>query len=208
MARYIGAKCKLCRREGKKLFLKGDRCMTGKCAIDRRPYAPGMHGKKRTKLSEYGLQLREKQKAKRYYGVLERQFRNYFEIADAKPGVTGENLLRLLELRVDNVLYRGGFAPSRTEARQIVRHNHVLVNGKKVNIPSYIMRPGDVLTIKEKSQESTRIKELVDASDAKMIPEWIASDKKKFSITVSAEPNRDQIDTPVEERLIVELYSK
>lgn len=208
MARYIGAKCKLCRREGKKLFLKGDRCMTGKCAIDRRPYAPGMHGKKRTKLSEYGLQLREKQKAKRYYGVLERQFRNYFEIADAKPGVTGENLLRLLELRVDNVLYRGGFAPSRTEARQIVRHNHVLVNGKKVNIPSYIMRPGDVLTIKEKSQESARIKELVDASDAKMIPEWIASDKKKFSITVSAEPNRDQIDTPVEERLIVELYSK
>lgn len=208
MARYIGAKCKLCRREGKKLFLKGDRCMTGKCAIDRRPFAPGMHGKKRIKLSEYGLQLREKQKAKRYYGVLERQFRNYFVVADSKNGVTGDNLLRLLELRLDNVLYRGGFATSRTEARQIIRHNHVLVNGKKVNIPSYGMKVGDTLTIKEKSQESSRIKDLVEASDGKIIPEWITSDKKKFAITVSAEPNRDQIDTPVEERLIVELYSK
>jgi len=161
MARYIGAKCKLCRREGVKLFLKGERCNTSKCAIDRRNFAPGMHGKKRVKLSEYGLQLREKQKAKKYYGVLERQFKNYFNKADAQSGITGENLLRILEMRLDNVLYRAGYATSRTEARQLIRHNHVLVNSKKVNIPSYITKQGDVVEIKEKSQSATRIKELV-----------------------------------------------
>jgi len=208
MARYIGAKCKLCRREGVKLFLKGERCNTSKCAIDRRNFAPGMHGKKRVKLSEYGLQLREKQKAKKYYGVLERQFKNYFNKADAQSGITGENLLRILEMRLDNVLYRAGYATSRTEARQLIRHNHVLVNSKKVNIPSYITKQGDVVEIKEKSQSATRIKELVEISEGRLVPEWITSDKKKFTATVNACPRRDQIDIPVEERLIVELYSK
>ena len=208
MARYIGAKCKLCRREGTKLFLKGERCNSSKCAIERRNYAPGMHGKKRVKLSEYGLQLREKQKAKKYYGVLERQFKNYFVKADAQPGITGENLLRLLEMRLDNVVYRAGYASSRTEARQIVRHNHVLVNGKKVNIPSYILKAGDVITLKEKSQDNTRMKALLELADGKMVPEWLSADKKKFEAKVVSAPRRDQIDTPVQETLIVELYSK
>ena len=208
MARYIGAKCKLCRREGTKLFLKGERCNSSKCAIERRNYAPGMHGKKRVKLSEYGLQLREKQKAKKYYGVLERQFKNYFVKADAQPGITGENLLRLLEMRLDNVVYRAGYASSRTEARQIVRHNHILVNGKKVNIPSYILKAGDVITLKEKSQDSARMKALLDLAGGKMVPEWLNADKKKFEAKVVSQPRRDQIDTPIQETLIVELYSK
>ena len=208
MARYIGAKCKLCRREGTKLFLKGDRCCSSKCAIERRNYAPGMHGKKRVKQSEYGLQLREKQKAKRYYGVLEKQFRNYFVKADAQKGITGENLLRLLELRLDNVLYRAGYASSRTEARQIVRHNHVLVNGKKVNIPSYEAKAGDVITLKEASQDKARMKTLVEAKEGKIVPEWLTADNKKFEAKVVSAPRRDQIDTPVQETLIVELYSK
>ncbi len=208
MARYIGAKCKLCRREGVKLFLKGDRCQSSKCAIERRNYAPGMHGKKRVKLSEYGLQLREKQKAKKYYGVIEKQFRNYFVKADAQPGITGENLLKLLEMRLDNVVYRAGYASSRTEARQIVRHNHILVNGKKVNIPSYMTKAGDVITLKEKSQDNARMKTLVEMAEGKMVPEWLSADKKKFEAKVVSQPRRDQIDTPIEETLIVELYSK
>lgn len=208
MARYIGAKCKLCRREGTKLFLKGDRCMSSKCAIERRNYAPGMHGKKRVKLSEYGLQLREKQKAKKYYGLLERQFKNYYVKADRQPGITGENLLRLLEMRLDNIVYRAGYASSRTEARQIVRHNHVLVNGKKVNIPSYEAKQGDVITLKESSKDSARMKQLVEAKEGKMVPEWLTADNKKFEAKVVSAPRRDQIDTPVKETLIVELYSK
>lgn len=208
MARYIGSKCKLCRREGIKLFLKGERCSSSKCAMERRPYAPGMHGKKRVKLSEYGLQLREKQKAKKFYGVLERQFKNYFEKADNQQGITGENLLRILEMRLDNVVFRAGFGSSRTEARQIVRHNHILVNGKKVNIPSYITKEGDVVEIRPASQGLERIKTLVELTEGRMVPEWLTSDKKKFTAKVVSSPRRDQIDTPVEERLIVELYSK
>lgn len=208
MARYIGAVCRLCRREGEKLFLKGERCYTGKCAIDRRPYAPGQHGKRRTKVSEYGLQLREKQKAKRIYGVLETQFRNYFEEADRKKGITGENLLILLECRLDNVAYRAGLGRSRTEARQIVRHNHITVNGKKVNIPSYQVKVGDVIEVKEKSQGIQRFKDIFEVTSAISIPEWLEVDFENYTIKVVDIPTRDQIGIPVQETLIVELYSK
>ncbi|HBY21425.1 MAG: 30S ribosomal protein S4 [Clostridiales bacterium GWE2_32_10] len=208
MARYIGAKCKLCRREGLKLFLKGERCYTGKCAIDKRPYAPGQHGQKRKKLSEYGVQLREKQKAKRYYGVLEAQFRNYFEKADKEKGITGENLLRLLELRLDNIIYRLGFASSRTESRQIVRHNHVTVNGQKVNIPSCRLKEGDVIEIKEDSKDMTRFKIAKEASEGVVIPEWLERDAKSLKGKVNHVPSRAQINVPIEETLIIELYSK
>ena len=208
MARYRGAVCRLCRREGEKLFLKGERCYTGKCAMERRPFAPGQHGKSRKKQSEYGLQLREKQKAKRIYGVLETQFRNYFAEADRRKGITGENLLILLECRLDNVLYRAGFGRSRTEARQIVRHNHVLVNGKKVNIPSYQVKVGDVITVKEKSQSSAGIKTIIETTASRPIPEWLDSDLENFTVKVADKPSRDMIQIPVEETLIVELYSK
>ena len=208
MARYSGPVCRLCRREGQKLFLKGDRCYTGKCSVDRRTYAPGMHGQNRKKQSEYGLQLREKQKAKRIYGILETQFHNYFEKASQQKGITGENLLRLLEIRLDNVVYRAGFGRSRTEARQVVRHNHIEVNGKKVNIPSYQVKVGDVITIKEQSKGIQRFKDLFETASSRTAPQWMDVNFDQAQITVTALPARDQIDIPVEETLIVELYSK
>jgi len=208
MARYTGAVCRLCRREGDKLFLKGERCYTGKCAMERRAYAPGQHGNRRTKVSEYGLQLRTKQKAKRIYGVLETQFRNYYDKAAKQKGITGENLLVLLEMRLDNVAYRAGLGRSRTEARQIVRHNHVLVNGKKLNIPSYQVKVGDVITVKEKSQALTGIKTIIETTASRAIPEWMDSDLENFTVKVLEKPTREMIQIPVEETVIVELYSK
>ncbi|MGB9802936.1 MAG: 30S ribosomal protein S4 [Desulfofundulus sp.] len=208
MARYTGPQCRLCRREGIKLYLKGDRCYTAKCALDRRPYAPGAHGQARRKISEYGLQLREKQKARRIYGVLETQFRNYFERAERQPGITGENLLRLLERRLDNVVYRLGLASSRMEARQLVRHGHFTVNGRKVNIPSYLVRVGDVIAVREKSKDSPRIKELMERAADRTPPPWLEYDENQAQGRVVALPTRDQIDTPVQEHLIVELYSR
>lgn len=207
MARYTGPSCRLCRREGQKLFLKGERCYSGKCAVDRRTYAPGQHGQNRKgKLSNYGLQLREKQKAKRFYGVLETQFRNYFEKAAKKKGVTGENLLVFLETRLDNVVFRMGFASSRKEARQLVNHNHFTVNGKKVNIPSYQVEAGDVIKVKEKSTSSPKFKEIREMAIS--TPAWITVDTDKLEGKVLALPRREEIDTPVAEHLIVELYSK
>ena len=208
MARYTGPVCKLCRREGTKLFLKGERCMTGKCALDRRSTVPGQHGAANKKMKEYGTQMREKQKAKRYYGVLERQFKNYFEEADRKEGMTGENLLKLLERRLDNVVYRMGMAESRKEARQLVLHAHFLLNGKKVSIPSMLVRVGDVVTIADASKDLTKIKELVDCIDTKISPKWLEVDKENIKAKVIALPEREDIDFPFEEQLIVELYSK
>ncbi len=208
MARYTGAVCRLCRREGDKLFLKGDRCYTGKCAMDRRAYAPGQHGQSRKKVSEYGLQLREKQKAKRIYGVLETQFKNYFEEADRKKGIAGENLLITLETRLDNVAYRAGLGRSRTEARQIVRHNHVLVNGKRVNIPSYLVKAGDMIQIKEKSHGIQRFKDIFESTGGRPVPEWLSVDLDNYTVKVLSLPTREQITVPVQETLIVELYSK
>ncbi|HHU90195.1 MAG TPA: 30S ribosomal protein S4 [Clostridiaceae bacterium] len=208
MARYTDASCKLCRREGQKLFLKGERCYTNKCAIGRRPYAPGQHGAQRKKLSEYGIQLREKQKAKRFYGLLESQFRKYFEIANRKKGVTGENLLQLLETRLDNVVYRLGFGTTRAEARQLVTHGHFNVNGKKVNIPSYIVKVGDTIEVSEKSKKSVRFKEILDITGAKVVPKWLEVDQENLNGKVVALPEREDIDLNVQEHLIVELYSK
>ncbi|WP_227764162.1 30S ribosomal protein S4 [Zhaonella formicivorans] len=208
MARYKEAVCRLCRREGTKLYLKGDRCYSDKCAVDRRAYAPGQHGQSRKKQSEYGIQLREKQKARRIYGVLEKQFRNYFEKADRQKGVTGENLLRLLERRLDNVVYRLGFASSRPEARQLVRHAHFTVNGKKVNIPSYQVRVGDEIAVKEGSISLEKFKELAELAAHKTPPAWLEVDAKALRGRVVALPSREDIDIPVEEHLIVELYSK
>ncbi len=208
MARYRGAVCRLCRREGDKLFLKGERCYSAKCAMERRPYAPGQHGNRRSKISEYGLQLRTKQKAKRIYGVLETQFRNYYDKAAHQKGITGVNLLILLEMRLDNVAYRAGLGRSRTESRQIVRHNHVLVNGKKVNIPSYQVKIGDVITLKEKSQSAAGMKTIIETTASRAVPEWIESDLENYTAKVTAKPEREMITIPVEETLIVELYSK
>lgn len=208
MARYTGADCRLCRREGIKLFLKGDRCYSDKCAVERRPYPPGQAGKRRPRDSEYRLQLREKQKAKRIYGLLEKQFRGYYELANRQKGIPGENLLRLLETRLDNVVYRLGFAKSRDEARQIVRHNHIKVNGRKVNIPSYRVRPGDVVTIAEKSKDLLVVKTALISSEKIEVPGWLEVDIEKLSGKVLSMPERDQIDAPVHEQLIVELYSK
>ena len=209
MARYIGPVCRLCRREGEKLFLKGERCYKNdKCAVEKRAYAPGMHGQSRKKISEYGLQLREKQKAKRIYGVLETQFHNYYVKASAQQGISGENLLKLLERRLDNVVYRAGFGRSRTEARQVVRHNLIEVNGKKVNIPSYQVRPGDVVTLKEGAISMQRFKDIFDTTAGRLIPEWLAADTENGKINVQGIPTREQIDIPVNETLIVELYSK
>ncbi|MBZ4688532.1 MAG: small subunit ribosomal protein [Clostridia bacterium] len=208
MARYKESVCRLCRREGQKLFLKGDRCYSDKCAIDRRQYAPGQHGQGRKKLSEYGLQLREKQKARRYYGVLERQFRNYFAKADRQKGITGENLLVLLERRLDNVVYRLGLASSRPEARQLVRHGHFTVNGQKVNIPSYQVRIGDEIEVKEKSKGSPKFKEIAEAAAHKNPPAWLELDAENLKGRVIAMPTREDIDVNIEEHLIVELYSK
>ncbi|TCL66487.1 SSU ribosomal protein S4P [Hydrogenispora ethanolica] len=208
MARYTEAACRLCRREGEKLYLKGDRCYSPKCSVGRRSYAPGQHGQDRKKVSEYGVQLREKQKLRRIYGILERQFAGYFTLAERKKGITGENLLQVLESRLDNVVYRLGLGASRKEARQLVRHGHFQVNGKKVNIPSFLVRPGDILTIKEGSLSSTKIKENLEDAGGRAIPEWLELDKTNFSGKVKALPTREQIDVPVREQLIVEYYSR
>ena len=208
MARYRDAVCRICRREGDKLFLKGDRCYTDKCAIARRSYAPGQHGQGRKKMSEYGTQLREKQKAKRYYGLLENQFYHYFELASKMTGKTGENLLKVLESRLDNVVYRAGFAMSRPEARQLVTHGHFTVNGKAVNIPSYLVKPGDVVAIVEKSMSSDKIKGVLEAKASRPALNWLSVDKNKAQATVVNLPERSEIDLQVEEQLIVELYSK
>ncbi|MBE6659968.1 MAG: 30S ribosomal protein S4 [Ruminococcaceae bacterium] len=208
MARYTGPACKLCRREGTKLFLKGDRCLSGKCAIDRRNTAPGQHGAATKKLREYGMQLREKEKTKRYYGVLERQFVNYFEEADRTKGMTGENLICLLERRLDNVVYRMGMAASRKEARQLVLHGHFTLNGKKVNIPSLIVKAGDVISVKEASRASVKIKALAEELATKSAPKWLDVDKNGLSVKVVTLPARDDVDFEFNEQLIVELYSK
>lgn len=207
MARYTDAVCRLCRREGMKLYLKGDRCYTDKCAISRRAYAPGQHGQGRKKLSNYGIQLREKQKAKRFYGVLESQFRKYFEMADKQAGITGENLLTILETRLDNVVYRLGFGSSRAESRQLVVHGHFLVNGKKVDIPSYLVKVGDVITVAEKSKASNKFKAIAENFKGN-VPNWLTADAEKLEGKVVSLPSREDIDLPIAENLIVELYSK
>jgi len=208
MARYTDAVCRLCRRENQKLFLKGDRCYTEKCAADRRPYPPGQHGQGRTKTSEYGLQLREKQKAKRYYGILENQFHGYFEMASKRKGKTGENLLAILESRLDNTVYRLGFAMSRAEARQLVLHGHFLVNGRKVNIPSFLVKPGMIISLKEKSRSLDKFKSVIEANAFRQPPKWLEYDANAMVAKVTAVPSREDIDMPIEEQLIVELYSK
>ena len=208
MARYTGAVCRLCRREGQKLFLKGERCYSEKCSVGLRGYAPGQHGQGRKKSSEYGMQLRAKQTARRFYGVQENQFHHYFEIAERKQGITGDNLLRILESRLDNVVYRVGFASSRAEARQLVGHGHYEVNGKRVDIASYLLKAGDVVSICEKSRASEKIKAVVEANSAKPVPEWIDVDRNNLSAKVIALPTREQIEAPVDEQLIVEFYSK
>ena len=209
MARYTGAVCRMCRREGQKLFLKGDRCYTDKCAMERRPFAPGQHGNARNKkMSEYGMQLRAKQKAKRYYGVLESQFAKYYEMASSKKGVTGENLLAILESRLDNVIYRLGFAMSRPEARQLVRHGHFTVNGKKVDIPSYLVKPGEVIALKDSSRSLDKFKASLEANGSRPAPKWLDFDQNTLVAKVVGTPAREDIDLPIEEHLIVELYSK
>ncbi len=208
MARYTGAVCRLCRREGRKLFLKGDRCYSDKCGVARRAYAPGQHGQGRKKVSEYGLQLRAKQSTRRYYGVLENQFRHYYELAEKKQGKTGEALLAILESRLDNVIYRLGFANSRAEARQLVVHRHFLVDGKKVNIPSYLTKVGQVITICEKSKQSEKFKSILEANASRPIPKWLDVDRNTLEAKIIAVPTREDIDLEVEETLIVELYSK
>ena len=208
MARYTDASCRLCRREGQKLFLKGDRCYTDKCAMVARAYAPGMHGQNRSKTSEYGTQLREKQKAKRYYGVLESQFRSYFEMAERRQGQAGENLLSILETRLDNVVYRLGFAMSRAEARQLVTHGHFTVNGKKVNIPSFLVKPGMIVSLRERSRSLEKIKNNIEANAFRQPPKWMEYDANNMLAKIVALPAREDIDLPIEEHLIVELYSK
>ena len=206
MARYTGPSCKLCRREGTKLYLKGERCLSDKCALNRRTSAPGQHGAAKKKMTEYGMQLREKQKAKRYYGVLEKQFKNYYVKADNQDGIAGENLLRLLERRLDNVVFRMGLANSHKEARQLVLHGHFTLNGHKANIPSILVKVGDVVAVKE--TESTKIKELVEAMGEKIAPKWLEIDKNAGVAKVIAMPERDDIDFEFNEQLIIELYSK
>ena len=208
MARYAGSVCRLCRREGTKLFLKGDRCYSDKCSVERRNYAPGQHGQRRSKFSPFAVQLREKQKVRRMYGLLEKQFRGYFEKADRQRGVTGENLLALLERRLDNMVYRLGFASSRNEARMLVRQNHFLVNKKRVNIPSYLTNPGDMVEVKEKSRNVTRIQEAMEAVARRGVPSWLELDKNRFVGTIKALPMREELTMPIQEQLIVELYSK
>jgi small subunit ribosomal protein S4 len=206
MARYTGPSCKLCRREGVKLFLKGDRCLSDKCALAKRATPPGQHGAARKKVEEYGRQLREKQKAKRYYGVAEKQFKNYYTIADRKEGQAGENLLVLLERRLDNVVYRMGMAASRKEARQLVRHGHFTVNGKKANIPSILIKAGDVVAVK--TMDSEKLKALIAELETKTAPKWLDVDKTNATAKVVAIPTREDVDFPFEEQLIIELYSK
>lgn len=208
MARHLGSVCRLCRREGTKLFLKGTRCFTEKCAVERRSYAPGQHGQDRPRLSEYQMQLREKQKLKRIYGLLERQFRQYFFKAGRKKGITGENLLQMLEQRIDNVVCKLGFASSRAEARQFVNHGHFLVNGKHVNIPSYITKVGDVVEVKPSSRSMTRIQASLSAVDGRGIPSWLELDKEQYRGRVKALPTKEDSALPVNEQLVVELYSR
>jgi len=209
LARYTDASCRQCRRESLKLFLKGDRCYSDRCSFERRAYAPGQHGQSRfRKVSDYAVQLREKQKVKRIYGMLEGQFRRYFEMAESAKGVTGENLLMFLERRLDNTLFRLGFAHSRNQARQVVRHNHVLINGKKVNIPSFFFFFGDVITVKEKSKKIQAINESLDAVARRGVPSWLELDKDNLQGSVKAMPERHEITMPIQEQLIVELYSK
>lgn len=208
MARYTGPSCRQCRREGTELFLKGERCYTDKCAIKRRAYPPGQHGQGRVKVSDYGVQLREKQKVRRIYGILENQFRGYFELADRMKGVTGENLLFILERRLDNVVYRLGFAASRDEARQLVRHSHFTLNGRKVNIPSLQVKAGDVLQVREKSRKIAAITDSLEGVVRRGMPQWIELDKDAFKGLIKALPVREDITMPIQEQLIVELYSK
>lgn len=208
MARYTGPSCKLCRREGKKLFLKGERCYTGKCAVSRRAYAPGQHGQDRKKVSEYGLQLREKQKVKRYYGVLESQFAKYFDMAAAKEGVTGTIFLQILESRFDNVAYRLGFGSSRNEARQFVRHGFFTINGRKVDIASYLVKPGDVIALAENKKKVDAFKTVMENNASRPIPAWLELDRENVVAKVVSLPARENIDFEIEEQLIVELYSK
>ena len=208
MSRYKDEQCRICRREGQKLFLKGSRCYSDKCSISRRNYAPGQHGQKRAKLSEYGTQLREKQKTKSYYGVGEKQFRGYFEMASNKKGITGDNLLQILESRLDNVVYRLGFGVSRPQARQLVTHGNIEVNGKKVDIASYLVKAGDVISIREVRKDNPVVKENMEANSVRPLPEWLEVDREKMSGKVIRLANREDIDLPVEEHLIVELYSK
>ncbi|MBQ3588293.1 MAG: 30S ribosomal protein S4 [Oscillospiraceae bacterium] len=206
MARYTGAVCRQCRREGQKLFLKGERCYSDKCALARRNFAPGQHGQARKKSSEYGIQMRAKQKAKRYYGVLESQFAKYFEMAENRTGMAGENLLKILESRLDNVVYRAGFGMSRRQARQLVLHRHFTVNGERVNIPSYLVKPGDVIAVHGSACD--KIKENVELNSARPVPMWMSFDANDMKVTFNRMPERSEIDLDVEEQLIVELYSK
>ncbi|MEK9771265.1 MAG: 30S ribosomal protein S4 [Nitrosomonadales bacterium] len=209
MARNLDPKCKQCRREGEKLFLKGEKCFTDKCAMEKRSYAPGQHGQRRGgRLSDYGVQLREKQKLRRIYGVLEKQFRTYYAEADRLKGVTGENLLQLLESRLDNVVYRMGLGISRTESRQLVRHNSIMVNGKRVNIPSYQVKPGDQISVVEASKNQLRIKAAVEATEERGFPEWLEVDAKKLQGVFKNKPQRDDLPPTINESLVVELYSK
>ena len=208
MARYTDAVCKLCRREGQKLFLKGQRCYTDKCGVTRRAYAPGQHGQGRHKTSEYGLQLRAKQMTKRFYGVLETQFRNYYDMATRKEGKTGDELLFILESRLDNIVYRLGWGSSRAEARQLVVHGHFTVNGKKVDIPSYLVKPGDVISIKDSSRSSEKIKAVLEASSARPVAKWLDLNREAFEGKILSVPTREDVDLAVDETLIVELYSK
>lgn len=208
MARYTDASCRLCRREGEKLFLKGEKCYTEKCGVQKRAYAPGQHGQQKKKMSEYGMQLREKQKARRFYGILESQFRKYFEMAARKKGVTGENLLQILETRLDNVVYRLGLATSRAEARQFVNHGHFLVNGKRVDIPSYLVEVGDEIGLCEKIKKSVRTKEIEEMAGGRVVPQWLSFNIDDYSGKVLQLPAREDVDLQVKEYLIVELYSK
>lgn len=208
MAKYVGAKCRQCRREGTKLFLKGEKCYTAKCAIETRPVPPGQHGQRRGRLSDYALQLREKQKLRRIYGVLEKQFRNYFKAAAGKKGSTGTNLLQLLESRLDNVVYRMGFAASRSEARQLVRHNGIHVNGSRVNIPSYQVKPEDQITLPEGTQSQARIQAAMEFAQQRGISEWLDVDSKKLAGVFKSVPERSELPSDINEQLVVELYSK
>lgn len=208
MARYIGPVCKQCRRENMKLFLKGERCYTDKCSYDRRPYPPGVHGQRRVKFTEYGVRLREKQKVRRIYGMLEKQFHRYFQMADRQKGVTGENFLNLLERRLDSAVYRLGLGATRADARQIVRHKHMLVNGKPVNIPSYLLRAGDKITIREKSKGKARFEAALETASRRETPEWIEFDRETMTGTIKTLPNREAITLPIQEQMIVEFYSR
>ena len=209
MARYTGAVCRICRREGQKLFLKGTKCYSEKCAFNKRSYAPGQHGQNRKKMSEYGMQLREKQKVRKTYGILEGQFEHYFEMAVAKKdGITGENFLQILESRFDSVVYRAGFATSRAEARQLTRHGHFTINGKKVNIPSYLVKPGDVIAITDKSKGSEKMKAVLETTDGKLVPAWLDVNRDALTATVTRLSERSEIDLDIKEHLIVEFYSK